>query len=167
MSYAQPTAHHTARHTPSNLLLGALLMLGCSVLLGDEAMHAWGWRLPFLIAAPLGLIGFYLRARMEDAPVFLELQQSAEKKQYASVSLKELLTGFWRPLLLLGGLVVALNVVNYVLLAYMPTFMQKQLGMSENMSLLVPLIGMLALIFVTETTGYSLRGRGIPGKVQK
>lgn len=109
-------------------------------------MHAWGWRLPFLIAAPLGLIGFYLRARMEDTPVFLELEQSAEKRQHARVSLKELLTEFWKPLLLLGGLVVALNVVNYVLLAYMPTFMQKQLGMSENMSLLVPLIGMLAMM---------------------
>lgn len=47
---------------------------------------------------------------------------------------------------MLGGLVVALNVVNYVLLAYMPTFMQKQLGMSENMSLLVPLVGMLAMM---------------------
>jgi MHS family proline/betaine transporter-like MFS transporter len=62
------------------------------------------------------------------------------------VSLKALLTEFWQPLLLLGGLVVALNVVNYVLLAYMPTFMQKQLGMTENMSLLVPLIGMLAMM---------------------
>jgi MFS family permease len=57
-----------------------------------------------------------------------------------------LLTGYWKPLVLLGGLVVALNVVNYVLLAYMPTFMQKQLGMSDNMSLLVPLIGMLAMM---------------------
>jgi MHS family proline/betaine transporter-like MFS transporter len=132
--------------TLAGFSLGALLMLGCSFLLGNEAMHAWGWRLPFLIAAPLGLIGFYLRARMEDTPVFLELEQSAEKRQHARVSLKELLTEFWKPLLLLGGLVVALNVVNYVLLAYMPTFMQKQLGMSENMSLLVPLIGMLAMM---------------------
>ncbi|CAN7756939.1 MFS transporter [Caballeronia sp. 15715] len=132
--------------TLAGFSLGALLMLGCSFVLGNEAMHAWGWRLPFLIAAPLGMIGFYLRAKMEDTPVFLELEQSAQKKQHARVSLKELLTEFWKPLLLLGGLVVALNVVNYVLLAYMPTFMQKQLGMSENMSLLVPLVGMLAMM---------------------
>jgi len=131
--------------TLAGFSLGALLMLACSVLLGNEAMHAWGWRLPFLIAAPLGMIGFYLRTRMEETPVFLELEQSAGRKQHARVSLKELLTEFWKPLLLLGGLVVALNVVNYVLLAYMPT-LQKQLGMTENMSLLVPLIGMLAMM---------------------
>ncbi|MGE4364983.1 MAG: MFS transporter, partial [Mycolicibacterium sp.] len=54
--------------------LGALLMLGCSLVLGDEQMHAWGWRLPFLVAAPLGLIGLYLRSRLEDTPVFRELE---------------------------------------------------------------------------------------------
>ncbi|HZZ05568.1 MFS transporter [Paraburkholderia sp.] len=132
--------------TLAGFSLGAFLMLGCSVVLGSTAMHAWGWRLPFLIAAPLGLIGFYLRSKLEDTPVFLELEQSSHKEQRTRAPLKALLTEYWKPLLLLGGLVVALNVVNYVLLAYMPTFMQKQLGMSDNMSLLVPLIGMLAMM---------------------
>jgi MHS family proline/betaine transporter-like MFS transporter len=132
--------------TLAGFSLGAFLMLGCSVALGNTAMHAWGWRLPFLIAAPLGLIGFYLRSKLEDTPVFLELEQSTHREKQACVPLKALLTGYWKPLLLLGGLVVALNVVNYVLLAYMPTFMQKQLGMSDNMSLLVPLLGMLAMM---------------------
>ncbi|NKJ49845.1 MFS transporter [Burkholderia sp. SG-MS1] len=132
--------------TLAGFSLGAFLMLGCSVALGNAAMHEWGWRLPFLIAAPLGLIGFYLRSKLEDTPVFIELEQSSHKAQQSCVSLKALLAGYWKPLVLLGGLVVALNVVNYVLLAYMPTFMQKQLGMSDNMSLLVPLIGMLAMM---------------------
>ena len=52
--------------TLAGFSLGAFLMLGCSIALGNTTMHAWGWRLPFLIAAPLGLIGFYLRSRLED-----------------------------------------------------------------------------------------------------
>jgi MFS family permease len=68
------------------------------------------------------------------------------EEQRSCVTLKALLRDYWKPLIQLGELVVALNVVNYVLLAYMPTFMQKQLGMSDNMSLLVPLIGMLAMM---------------------
>jgi MFS family permease len=130
--------------TLAGFSLGAFLMLGCSLALGDEAMHAWGWRLPFLIAAPLGLSGLYLRSKMEDTPCFRELAESAEPE--ASVPLKELFIGYWKPLLLLGGLVVALNVVNYVLLAYMPTYMSTTLGMSNNASLFVPLIGMLAMM---------------------
>jgi len=132
--------------TLAGFSLGALLMLGCSLMLGDQAMHSWGWRLPFLVAAPLGLVGCYLRSRLEETPVFRELEEKAHNKNEQSVPLKTLFVQYSKPLLLLGGLVVALNVVNYVLLAYMPTFMHKQLGVSENMSLLIPLIGMLTMM---------------------
>jgi MFS family permease len=132
--------------TLAGFSLGALLMLGCSLVLGDQAMHSWGWRLPFLVAAPLGLVGCYLRSRLEETPVFRELEEQAHKKNEQPVPLKTLFVQYSKPLFLLGGLVVALNVVNYVLLAYMPTFMHKQLGVSENMSLLIPLIGMLTMM---------------------
>lgn len=132
--------------TLAGFSLGAFLMLGFSLVLGDEAMRDWGWRLPFLVAAPLGIVGLYLRSKMEDTPCFRELADAAEHEGHKSVPLTELFAGYWKPLLLLSGLVVALNVVNYVLLAYMPTFMEKELGMSSNMSLLVPLLGMLAMM---------------------
>jgi MFS family permease len=139
--------------TLAGFSLGALLMLGCSVLLGNDAMHAWGWRLPFVVAAPLGLIGLYLRSKMEDTPVFRECAEAAGREDHAGVPLRELFANYWKPLLQLGGLVVALNVVNYVLLAYMPTFMKKELGMSDNLSLLLPLIGMLSMMVLLPFAG--------------
>lgn len=30
----------------------------------------WRWRIPFLIAAPIGLVGFYLRNKLEETPAF-------------------------------------------------------------------------------------------------
>ena len=50
--------------TLAGFSLGAALMLLFSLTLGETAMHDWGWRIPFLIAAPMGLIGTYLRSRM-------------------------------------------------------------------------------------------------------
>jgi len=41
-----------------------------SVVLPVEELRAWGWRLPFLVAMPLGLIGLYMRLRLDDAPAF-------------------------------------------------------------------------------------------------
>lgn len=130
--------------TLAGFSLGAALMLGFSLLLGDAAMHEWGWRIPFLIAAPMGLIGMYLRSRMEDTPVFLEEAIVAEGR--AAPSLRTIVRDHWRPLLVVAGLVVALNVVNYTLLSYMPTYLARRIGLSNDEALIVPIIGMLLMM---------------------
>src|SRR3546814_19856651 len=70
--------------TLAGFSLGALLMLGFALLLGDEAMHEWGWRLPFLVAAPLGLAGLYLRSHIEDPPVFREVEAAGDRTSVGS-----------------------------------------------------------------------------------
>jgi MFS family permease len=132
--------------TLAGFSLGALLMLGFSLALGDENMQSFGWRLPFLVAAPLGIVGMYLRSRMEDTPVFREIEARGEKEHETKTQFKDLLFGYWKPLLLLSGLVVALNVVNYTLLSYMPTYLEAEIGLSTDAALVVPLIGMLSMM---------------------
>ena len=68
--------------TLAGFTFGALLMLGFSRPLGDDAMQAWGWRLPFLVAAPLGLVGMYLRSKLEDTPCFRELAETGETEEH-------------------------------------------------------------------------------------
>ena len=48
--------------------------------LGDDTMEAWAWRVPFLFAVPLGYVGFYIRAKLEDTPHF---QASANARRGA------------------------------------------------------------------------------------
>ena len=55
----------------AGLLLGALVVLGLSATLGPATMLAWGWRVPFLLALPLGVIGLYLRSRLGETPEFV------------------------------------------------------------------------------------------------
>jgi MFS transporter, MHS family, proline/betaine transporter len=38
--------------------------------LGPATMADWGWRLPFLLALPLGVVGLYLRWRTDETPDF-------------------------------------------------------------------------------------------------
>ncbi len=125
---------------------GALLMLGFSVVLTEDQMNVWGWRLPFLVAAPLGLVGIYLRTRLEETPVFRDLEEHGEQEERIGTEFKDLLVRYRGPLLRLGGLVVALNVVNYTLLSYMPTYLDSSIGLSANWSLVVPIIGMLTMM---------------------
>lgn len=139
--------------TLAGFSFGALLMLGCSLVLGDDQMQAWGWRLPFLVAAPLGVVGIYLRTRLEDTPVFRELELQGGTEKNISGEFRDLIRGYWRPILQLGGMVVALNVVNYTLLSYMPTYLETQIGLSADQSLLVPIIGMSSMMFFVPFVG--------------
>lgn len=123
---------------------GAALMLGHSFYLGEEVMREVGWRIPFLIAGPIGLIGMYVRSQLEDTPIFLEEMEAAERQ--AAPGLVTLARDHWRPLLVVGGLVIALNVVNYSLLSYMPTYLQRRIGLSSELALIVPIIGMLFMM---------------------
>jgi MHS family proline/betaine transporter-like MFS transporter len=133
--------------------LGALLMLGFSVTLGDAAMHDWGWRLPFLVAAPLGFVGVYLRSKMEETPVFEEVERTGGRRRDVWAELKALMVGNPRPLLALGGLVVALNVVNYTLLSYTPTYLATHLGLTTDDALIVPIVGMLFMMVLLPFVG--------------
>ncbi|WP_405977210.1 MFS transporter [Streptomyces sp. NBC_00158] len=50
------------------LLAGAAVAALLSALLPPAALHAWGWRIPFLLALPLGLAAYRLRAGLPDDP---------------------------------------------------------------------------------------------------
>ncbi|HET8601986.1 MAG TPA: MFS transporter [Segeticoccus sp.] len=130
---------------------GLIITLILRSALSDAAMTSWGWRIPFLIGLPLGLVGLYLRTRMEDTPVFRELQEKEEVESGAGTALRDLFRDYWRPIMRLFGLVVALNIADYTLLTYMPTYMQQTIGLTAQNAEIVVLIGqlvMMALIWI-------------------
>jgi MHS family proline/betaine transporter-like MFS transporter len=56
-------------------------------------------------------------------------------------------------MLLLAGLVVALNVTNYTLLSYMPTYLETQIGLSSTASLTLFIVGQLVMMAVIPFAG--------------
>ena len=50
--------------------LGAGLVTVLMIVLPKDVMSQWGWRIPFLVALPMGGIALYLRTRIEDTPAF-------------------------------------------------------------------------------------------------
>lgn len=139
--------------TLSGFSLGALLMLALIAGLDSSQMDAWGWRLPFLVAGPLGLIGMYLRSRMEDTPVFRDLEARDAVEEHATGALKQACVSYVPQLLKLFGLVIALNVINYTLLSYMPTYLQNTIGLSNTSALVVPIVGQLVMMAVLPFVG--------------
>ena len=138
--------------TLGGFTLGALLALAIGAALGPAAMGDWGWRLPFFVAGPLGLVGMYLRSKLEDTPCFLELQAAGETEHETGTQFRDL-AEYWKPIVLLMGLVVTLNVTNYTLLAYMPSYLEAQIGMSSNASLTLIIIGQLVMMVLIPFAG--------------
>ncbi len=135
--------------TLSGFIGGSAVVLLMQVLLDDTQMDQWGWRVPFLLAVPLGLVGWYLRNKLDESPVFTEVAE----QQHPKTGLIELITKYRRELLTLGGLVIALNVVNYTLLAYMPTYLNKTIGLGDSQTTAMVLIGQLVMALVLPICG--------------
>jgi MHS family proline/betaine transporter-like MFS transporter len=136
--------------TLSGYVLGAGLVLGVDLMLSDEALHSWGWRIPFLIALPLGLVGLYIRSRLEDTPEFQRMEQAGE---VARSPLKETLLHNWRMILNLIGIVVLLNVANYTLLTFMPSYLSQNLDIGDTEASLITIGVELAMIVVIVPLG--------------
>ena len=130
--------------------LGALIPTILILTLPAEAMESWGWRIPFLIAGPLGLIGLYLRKKLEDTPAFKNLQETGN---VAKSPVKSLIVQYWRQLLILMGIVVLINVANYTILTYMESYLSDTLEIPEGKEyeVLVPLLVVVAIMMIAIT----------------
>jgi len=121
--------------------LGAALVSVLQITLGHETMQDWGWRIPFLVAGPLGLIAIYFRMKIEESPTFQATldAQKAESEQPAAQPLAAAtpkgpvatFTAYWRGIVLAMILVAAANTVGYALTSYMPTYLTSTKGYDE------------------------------------
>ena len=146
--------------TFTGYIMGAIIVTVAGAALTDDQLLSWGWRIPFFVALPLGLVGVYLRTRLADTPAFLALEKESEEreKEQRSESGGELrkIANLWPFMLVCIGLVLAWNVTNYMLTSYMPTYvtttlpdMQGGSSVSETTSQILQIVVMaVALITI-------------------
>ncbi|CAM5636615.1 MFS transporter OS=Streptomyces fumanus OX=67302 GN=GCM10018772_18670 PE=4 SV=1 [Streptomyces fumanus] len=119
-------------------------------------MLSWGWRLPFLIAGPLGVIGLYMRMKLEESPAFQQQLDEHEKslaQESAGSEFRTIVRRHWRPLLVCMGLVLLYNVTNYMVTGYLPTYQTETLGRSSSFADVLVLIGMLWIVVLITFLG--------------
>jgi MHS family proline/betaine transporter-like MFS transporter len=143
----------------AGFVLGAGVVVLISTVLGEAEFESWGWRLPFFLALPLGMIGLYLRHALEETPAF---QQHVDKLEQGDreglthgpkVSFKEIATKHWRSLLTCIGIVISTNVTYYMLLTYMPSYLSHNLHYSEEHGVLIIIAIMIGMLFVQPVIG--------------
>ncbi|MFB7111252.1 MFS transporter [Streptomyces sp. NPDC056190] len=136
---------------------GAGLVTLMTALLSSDQMTSWGWRIPFLIAGPMGIIGLYLRMRLEETPAFAAEAEKCESNR-PKVPLREMIVGQWKAMLLCVGLVLVFNVTDYMLLSYMPSYLTSVLKYDETHGLVV-VLGVMALMMIVQPFAGALTDR--------
>lgn len=146
--------------TITGYALGASTCGAVIALLPDEQLFTWGWRVPFMLALPLGIAGLYLRMRLEDTPAFR--QQMERSPALATMSTKRavqiVLRHYRVAALVATGVIVVWNVTNYVLTNYVPTYLTGTLprfgesgtssGVATGMQVGVMLVMLCAIVGV-------------------
>jgi MHS family proline/betaine transporter-like MFS transporter len=134
--------------TLGGYIAGAATVTAITTLLAPADLLAWGWRIPFLIAGPMGLLGLYMRLKLEETPAFKAYADDleAKEKEKPAHALRSLFTVHWRALLKCIGLVLVFNVCDYMLLTYMPSYLTVTLQYAETKGLLLILVVMLVMM---------------------
>ena len=164
-------------------VVAAVLIYGLQHRMSQDQYLSWGWRIPFLLSAPLALVGLFLQLRLDDTPLFLALRKTGEIEHAPVLAV---LTRYRREVLLLIG-IASLNAIGfYTASSYMPTYLSQVVGLDARTSLvsnavalsaysvLIPLFGaagdrfgrkpillLSALcLIVLSIPGYALAARG-------
>ena len=119
------------------LIGGQLVALGIQLLLQkvvltDEQLHQWGWRIPFVIGALLSVVAFYIRSNLHETQAFTKTQTETKNKG----SIKELLK---HPAAVgaVVGLTLGGTIAFYTYSIYMQKFLVNTVHLTISQSTLV------------------------------
>ncbi|WOF22718.1 MFS transporter [Microbacterium betulae] len=131
--------------SPIGTVLSSGAFFFLTLWLSQDDFDAWGWRIPFLVAIPLLLIAVWIRARLEESPVFKAIQARGESERSP---VKAVFVQSWRQVLV--GVGVAFLGVGgfYLVTTFVVSYGVRALGLEPNMLLLATVIAALFEIAV-------------------
>ena len=123
---------------PIGLILANLVFLTVSTSTTKEQFLSWGWRIPFLLSVVLIGVGLFVRARVDESPVFAKLRSQRARR---SAPMLTVLRNQPRALLIAIGLFIANNMIGYLLIAFITSYGTRVLGLPSSTMLAVGIVG--------------------------
>ncbi|MFZ3561827.1 MFS transporter [Streptomyces sp. BH055] len=135
---------------PAGNLLANGVLAALGALLTEDQFLSWGWRVAFLISGVLVGFGLWIRAKLEETPVFKAMEAEQARPE---APVREVLTR--RPRALLAAILsrVAPDVLYALFTVFVLTYATDQLDMSRGSALAAVLIGSSLQIFLIPLAG--------------
>jgi MFS transporter, MHS family, proline/betaine transporter len=111
----------------------------------------WGWRLPFLLSAVIGLIGLFFRSKLHETPQFQH-----EKTMHAIIKrpYRELFKNYKSSIILGCGLLTFYIISINTVVIFGPTYLQTYLNKSPDETLTLSVFAMMVGILSTAFAGF-------------
>ena len=139
---------------PMGNLLATVVLLILTGTLSDDAFLSWGWRVAFWLSAVVVLIGYYIRTKVTDAPIFVAAQQEAERIKASSYSVIEVLKRYPRGVFTAMGLRFGENIMYYLVVTFTITYLKVQVGTDTNSILRYLLVAHIVHFAVVPLVGH-------------
>jgi len=112
--------------TALGLFLGLLASFICNVYFSDVD---WAWRIPFLLSFPVGIIGFYIRSKLDETTEFKNLKK---KNLIAKSPFIELIKNYKIRFTIICGLFISISIPFYIFFGFLTTFLVKVQNLSPS-----------------------------------
>lgn len=133
------------------LLSGAMIAAGLAQIMSIADFDTWGWRIPFILGFFIGIIGLYIRTKLDESPVFMEAKEAGHTSE---APVKEALQQNYKEILLGIGIYLAVTIPFYIQTVFMPSFMVKFLKFSTSEALLIFSLSLLTMMVVAPISAW-------------
>jgi MHS family proline/betaine transporter-like MFS transporter len=134
-------------------IMGAVVAYATATLFTHTQMVHFAWRIPFLFGLLIALAGLWMRRTMRDGVEFSNAKEIGRRGR--------LLDGFtalfgrrWRMLAKGVGLSILLTVASYVLVIFMPVYVQRTFGFTAQQAFTAALVGNILLAGACIASGF-------------
>ncbi|MFL5739357.1 MAG: MFS transporter [Flavisolibacter sp.] len=135
------------------LIGGQLVALGIQlilqkILLTEDQIRQWGWRIPFVIGALLSVVAFYIRSRLDETSSFEKIQDRKEKGKIS------VLLQHPRAILTVVGLTLGGTIAFYTYSIYMQKFLVNTVHLSIGQSTKISFISLFIFALLQPVMGF-------------
>ncbi|MDQ1042692.1 MFS transporter [Streptomyces sp. V4I2] len=135
---------------PAGNLLANGVLAALGVLLTEDQFLSWGWRVAFVLSGVLVGFGLWIRAKLEETPVFKAMEAEQSRPE---APIREVFTT--QPRALLAAILsrVAPDVLYAMFTVFVLTYATDRLDMSRDSALTAVLVGSSLQVFLIPLAG--------------
>ncbi|CDZ81464.1 Proline porter II [Candidatus Rubidus massiliensis] len=130
-------------------IFGATISIILTVILSEQELYKWGWRIPLILGFFIAITGFYLRRKVEESPSFLQLKNS---HSLVKNPLKEIAKQHYKQILQTIGLLLPNTVWAYVFV-FLPTYLTEMKKWNFSSSIFINFVPSIFLFLFLPVAG--------------